>query len=94
MLIDHESRLLLAQLTIKVNSEYVKQAMINLLQTITAKRVRTITPDHSTKFTQYQAVSTTLNDKFFENPHALHQCEAKKNINNLIRKYFSKGTIK
>lgn len=43
--VDRKSRLLLAQSVSKVSSNCVKQALIDLLQTITPSRVRTITPD-------------------------------------------------
>lgn len=91
--VDRKSRLLLAQRVSKVNSNCVKQALIDLLQTITPSRVRTITPDRGTEFAQYQAVSTELDAQvYFPDPHAPYQRGTNENTNGLIREYFPKGT--
>ncbi|WP_349580026.1 IS30 family transposase, partial [Lactiplantibacillus plantarum] len=56
-LVDRKSRYLLSQRVPKVNAKNVTQAMIDLLHTVTPKRVRTLTPDRGTEFAGYREVS-------------------------------------
>ena len=59
-LVDRKSRYLLSQRVPKVNAKNVTQAMIDLLHTVTPKRVRTLTPDRGTEFAGYREVSHCL----------------------------------
>lgn len=69
------------------------QAMIDLLHTVTPKRVRTLTPDRGTEFAGYREVGKELGiSVYFPDPHAPQQRGTNENTNGLIREYFPKGT--
>ncbi len=90
---DRKSRYLLSQRVPKVNAKNVTQAMIDLLHTVTPKRVRTLTPDRGTEFAGYREVSQELSiPVYFPDPHAPQQRGTNENTNGLIREYFPKGT--
>lgn len=73
-LVDRKSRYLLSQRVPKVNAKNVTQAMIDLLHTVTPKRVRTLTPDRGTEFAGYREVSQELSiPVYFPDPHAPQQ---------------------
>ncbi|MEN2376158.1 IS30 family transposase [Lactiplantibacillus plantarum] len=92
-LVDRKSRYLLSQRVPKVNAKNVTQAMIDLLHTVTPKRVRTLTPDRGTEFAGYREVSQELSiPVYFPDPHAPQQRGTNENTNGLIREYFPKGT--
>ncbi|ASX21076.1 IS30 family transposase [Lactiplantibacillus plantarum] len=92
-LVDRKSRYLLSQRVPKVNTKNVTQAMIDLLHTVTPKRVRTLTPDRGTEFAGYREVSQELSiPVYFPDPHASQQRGTNENTNGLIREYFPKGT--
>ncbi|AWI39878.1 IS30 family transposase [Lactiplantibacillus plantarum] len=92
-LVDRKSRYLLSQRVPKVNAKNVTQAMIDLLHTVTPKRVRTLTPDRGTEFAGYREVSQELSiPVYFPDPHASQQRGTNENTNGLIREYFPKGT--
>ncbi|MGX6428343.1 IS30 family transposase [Levilactobacillus yonginensis] len=92
-LVDRKSRYLLSQRVSKVNAKNVAQAMIDLLHTVTPKRVRTLTPDRGTEFAGYREVSQELGiPVYFPDPHAPQQRGTNENTNGLIREYFPKGT--
>ncbi|MFB9770757.1 MULTISPECIES: IS30 family transposase [Lactobacillaceae] len=92
-LVDRKSRYLLSQRVPKVNAKNVTQAMIDLLHTVTPKRVRTLTPDRGTEFAEYREVSQELSiPVYFPDPHAPQQRGTNENTNGLIREYFPKGT--
>ncbi|WP_367294760.1 IS30 family transposase [Levilactobacillus yonginensis] len=92
-LVDRKSRYLLSQRVSKVNAKNVTQAMIDLLHTVTPKRVRTLTPDRGTEFAGYREVSQELGiPVYFPDPHAPQQRGTNENTNGLIREYFPKGT--
>lgn len=92
-LVDRKSRYLLSQRVPKVNAKNVTQAMIDLLHTVTPKRVRTLTPDRGTEFARYREVSQELSiPVYFPDPHAPQQRGTNENTNGLIREYFPKGT--
>jgi IS30 family transposase len=92
-LVDRKSRYLLSQRVSKVNAKNVTQTMIDLLHTVTPKRVRTLTPDRGTEFAGYREVSQTLGiPVYFPDPHAPQQRGTNENTNGLIREYFPKGT--
>ena len=92
-LVDRKSRYLLSQRVLKVNAKHVTQAMIDLLHTVTPKRVRTLTPDRGTEFAGYREVSQELSiPVYFPDPHAPQQRGTNENTNGLIREYFPKGT--
>lgn len=70
-LVDRKSRYLLSECVTKVNSERVKQGMIDLFLTLSPKRVQSITPDRGTEFSQYKEIGEALDAKmFFPDPHA------------------------
>lgn len=76
-----------------VNSENVKEAMIELLENLPSNRVRSVTPDRGTEFAKYDEVHTRLNTLvFFPDPHSPQQRGTNENTNGLIREYFPKGT--
>ena len=92
-LVDRKSRYLLSQRVPKVNAKNVTQVMIDLLHTVTPKRVRTLTPDRGTEFAGYREVSQELSiPVYFPDPHAPQQRGTNENTNGLIREYFPKGT--
>ena len=92
-LVDRKSRYLLSQRVSKANAKNVTQAMIDLLHTVTPKRVRTLTPDRGTEFARYREVSQELGiPVYFPDPHAPQQRGTNENTNGLIREYFPKGT--
>jgi len=92
-LVDRKSRYLLSQRVSKVNAKNVTQAMIDLLHTVTPKRVRTLTPDRGTEFAGYREVGQELGIQvYFPDPHAPQQRGTNENTNGLIREYFPKGT--
>lgn len=92
-LVDRKSRYLLSERVPKVNAKNVTQAMIDLLHTVTPKRVRTLTPDRGTEFAGYREVGKELGiSVYFPDPHAPQQRGTNENINGLIREYFPKGT--
>ncbi|MEE6691211.1 IS30 family transposase [Lactiplantibacillus plantarum] len=92
-LVDRKSRYLLSQRVPKVNAKNVTQAMIDLLHTVTPKRVRTLTPDRGTEFAGYREVSQELSiPVYFPDPHVPQQRGTNENTNGLIREYFPKGT--
>ncbi|MFJ1525191.1 IS30 family transposase [Lactiplantibacillus plantarum] len=92
-LVDRKSRYLLSQRVPKVNAKNVTQAMIDLLHTVTPKRVWTLTPDRGTEFAGYREVSQELSiPVYFPDPHASQQRGTNENTNGLIREYFPKGT--
>lgn len=92
-LVDRKSRFLLSKRVDKVNSENVKEAMIELLEGLPSNRVRSITPDRGTEFAKYEEVHTRLNTLiFFPDPHSPQQRGTNENTNGLIREYFPKGT--
>ena len=70
-LVDRKSRYLLSECVTKVNSERVKQGMIDLFLTLSPKRVQSITPDRGTEFSQYKEIGEALDAKMsFPDPHA------------------------
>lgn len=92
-LVDRKSRYLLSQRVSKVNAKNVTQAMLDLLHTVTPKRVRTLTPDRGTEFAGYREVSQELGiPVYFPDPHAPQQRGTNENTNGLIREYFPKGS--
>ena len=92
-LVDRKSRYLLSERVPKVNAKNVTQAMIDLLHTVTPKRVRTLTPDRGTEFAGYREVGKELGiSVYFPDPHAPQQRGTNENTNGLIREYFPKGT--
>ncbi|MCG0575187.1 transposase [Lactiplantibacillus plantarum] len=92
-LVDRKSRYLLAERVSKVAAKPVVQAMMDLLNSVTLERVKTLTPDRGTEFANYQDVIDTLEiPVFFPDPHAPQQRGTNENINGLIREYFPKGT--
>lgn len=91
-LVDRKSRYLLSERVPKVNAKNVTQAMIDLLHTVTPKRVRTLTPDRGTEFAGYREVGKELGiSVYFPDLHAPQQRGTNENTNGLIREYFSKG---
>lgn len=73
-LVDRKSRYLLSERVPKVNAKNVTQAMIDLLHTVTPKRVRTLTPDRGTEFAGYREVGKELGiSVYFPDPHAPQQ---------------------
>lgn len=92
-LVDRKSRYLLAKRVSKVAAKPVTQAMIDLPNSVTPKRVRTLTPDRGTEFANYQDVINTLEILvFFPDPHAPQQRGTNENTNGLIREHFPKGS--
>ncbi|KRL39323.1 transposase [Lacticaseibacillus manihotivorans DSM 13343 = JCM 12514] len=92
-LVDRKSRYLLSERVTKVDSERVKQGMIDLFLTLSPERVRSITPDRGTEFSQYKEIGEVLNAKmFFPDPHAPQQRGTNENTNGLLREYFPKHT--
>ncbi|WP_435397452.1 IS30 family transposase [Lactiplantibacillus plantarum] len=92
-LVDRKSRYLLAERVSKVAAKPVAQAMMDLLNSVTPERVKTLTPDRGTEFANYQDVIDTLEiPVFFPDPHAPQQRGTNENTNGLIREYFPKGT--
>lgn len=67
--------------------------MIDLFLTLSPERVRSITPDRGTEFSQYKEIGEVLNAKmFFPDPHAPQQRGTNENTNGLLREYFPKHT--
>jgi len=92
-LVDRKSRFLLSQRVPKVNSQFVYQAILNLLAEVTPKRIKTITPDRGTEFAQYHELMNELDiPVYFPDPHSPQQRGTNENTNGLIREYFPKGT--
>ncbi|WP_225351022.1 IS30 family transposase [Levilactobacillus brevis] len=72
-LVDRKSRYLLSERVPKVNAKNVTQAMIDLLHTVTPKRVRTLTPDRGTEFAGYREVGKELGiSVYFSRPARHH----------------------
>ena len=83
-LVDRKSRYLLSQRVSEVNAKNVTQAMIDLLHTVTPKRVRTLTSDRGTEFAGYREVSQELGiPVYFPDPHAPQQRGTNENTNGL-----------
>ena len=92
-LVDRKSRFLLSQRVLKVNSNQVYQAIIDLLATVTPNHVKTFTPDRGTEFAKYRDLTTELEiPVYFPDPHAPQQRGTNENTNGLIREYFPKNT--
>lgn len=92
-LVDRKSRFLLSQRVPKVNSQFVYQAILNLLAEVTPERVKTLTPDRGAEFAKYHDLMDELDlPVYFPDPHAPQQRGTNENTNGLIREYFPKNT--
>ena len=67
--------------------------MISLLSELSAKRLKTITPDRGKEFAKHADVTAVMNGVqfYFPDPHAPWQRGTNENTNGLIREYLPKS---
>jgi transposase, IS30 family len=68
-------------------------ALVNRLQAVPAKYLKTITQDRGSENMNYQEVETSLQvECFFAHPYSSHERGANENANGLLRRFFPKKT--
>lgn len=92
-LTDRHSRYLLAKKVTKKTASFVRDGMIELLRSIPAKYVLSVTPDRGKEFSFHEEVTKAMKGMpfYFPRPHAPWERGTNENTNGLIREYCPKS---
>lgn len=91
-MVDRNSRYVLISKAAKKSSIFVTQTISDLLNKLSSKKLKTITPDRGKEFSKHGEITKQYNVEFyFPDPHAPWQRGTSENTNGLIREYLPKN---
>jgi len=91
--VERRTGYLLANLLYEVSSEKIRTESLQSFNTIPRNKLKTITYDNGTEFSEHEFVERELKTNiFFAHPYHSWERGTNENTNGLVRRYFPKGT--